>query len=89
MNRSSESSRGGRIPVKVHRRVALVKTNEPILAEELIARKTLARNLQARLSPTVLLVRPEGEQMLLDELRRMGHAPRVARAGNETEAGSR
>ena len=34
---------GGRIPVKLHRRVCLVQTEDAVLAEELLARKKLAR----------------------------------------------
>ncbi len=68
-----------RIPVKLHRQVSLIRTSEPILAEELLARKTLARLIAGRLSETVLLVRPEEEDAVLDELRRMGHTPRIVR----------
>jgi len=68
-----------RIPVKLHRQVSLVRTVDPILAEELLARKSLARHVAGRLSPTVLLVRPEEEEAVLEELRRMGHTPRVVR----------
>ncbi len=68
-----------RIPVKLHKAVALIRTADPILAEELLARKTLARLVAGRLSDTVLLVRPEEEDAILDELRRMGHTPRVVR----------
>ena len=68
-----------RIPVKLHKQVTLIRTAEPILAEELLARKNLARLLAGRLSETVLLVRPEEEDAVLDELRRMGHTPRVVR----------
>jgi len=68
-----------RIPVKLHKQVALIRTADPILAEELLARKTLARLVLGRLAPTVLLVDPEQEDAVLDELRRMGHAPRVVR----------
>lgn len=68
-----------RIPVKLHKQVALVRTSEPLIVEELLARKTLARLVAGRLSETVLLVRPEDEAELLDELRRMGHTPRVVR----------
>ena len=32
-----------RIPVKLHKNVTLIRTAEPVLAEELLARKTLAR----------------------------------------------
>lgn len=68
-----------RIPVKLHKHVSLIRTAEPILAEELLARKNLARLIAGRLSETVLLVKPEEEAAVLDELRRMGHTPRVVR----------
>jgi len=68
-----------RIPVKLHKNVILIRTAEPILVEELLARKNLARLVAGRLSETVLLVRPEEEEAVLDELRRMGHTPRVVR----------
>jgi hypothetical protein len=68
-----------RIPVKLHKQVALIRTADPILAEELLARKTLAKLVAGRLSDTVLLVRAEEEDAVLDELRRMGHTPRVVR----------
>ena len=67
-----------RIPVKLHKHVALIRTSEPLLTEELLARKTLARMIAGRLSDTVVLVRAE-EEAILDELRRMGHTPRVVR----------
>ncbi len=73
------SQPAARIPIKLHKHVALIRTSEPLVAEELLARKTLARLLAGRLSDTVLLVRPEDEESLLDELRRMGHTPRVVR----------
>ena len=69
----------GRTPVKLHKQVALIRTTDPILIEELMARKSLARLVAGRLSDTVLLVRPEEEDAILDELRRMGHTPRVVR----------
>jgi hypothetical protein len=68
-----------RIPVKLHKQVALIRTTDPVLTEELLARKSLARMVVGRLSETVLLVRPEEEENLLEELRRMGHTPRVVR----------
>ncbi len=68
-----------RIPVKLHKQVSLLRTAEPFLAEELLARKTLARMVVGRLSETVLLVHAEEEEALLDELRRMGHTPLVVR----------
>lgn len=72
-------SPGLRIPVKLHKQVALIRVNDPLLAEELLARKSLARMILGRLSATVLLVRVEDEEAILDELRRMGHTPRVVR----------
>ncbi len=68
-----------RLPVKLHRQVSLIQTADRLLAEELLARKSLARLVVGRLSETVLLVRPKHEDEILDELRRMGHSPRVVR----------
>jgi hypothetical protein len=68
-----------RIAVKLHKQVCLIRTAEPILTEELLARKALARLVAGRLSETVLLVRPEDEETILDELRRIGHTPRIVR----------
>jgi len=68
-----------RIPIKLHRHVALVHADDPMVVEELMARKPLARFVVGRLSETVVLVRPEDEAAFLDELRRMGQTPRVVR----------
>jgi hypothetical protein len=68
-----------RIPIKLHRNVALIRTAEPVLAEELLARKSLARWVVGRLSETVLLVRPDEDEAVIEELRRIGHTPRVVR----------
>ncbi|WP_422930365.1 hypothetical protein [Singulisphaera sp. PoT] len=68
-----------RIPIKLHRQVALIRTTDPVLTEEILARKTLSRMIAGRLSDTVLLVRVEEEDGVLEELRRMGHTPRVLR----------
>ncbi len=68
-----------RIPVKLHKNVTLLKTSEPVLAEELLARKALARWVLGRLSETVLLVQPDQSDAVIEELRRMGHTPRVVR----------
>lgn len=75
---------GRRIPVKLHRQTALIRVNDPLLAEELLARKSLARRIVGRLSPTVLLVAPESETFVLEELRRMGHSPRPARGEGDS-----
>lgn len=73
------TSRPARIPVKLHKQVTLVRTAEGVVTEELLARKGIARLVVGRLSDTVLLVRPEDEDVLLEELRRTGHTPRVVR----------
>lgn len=75
MNRPSAA----RIPIKLHRQVSLIQAADAPLAEELLARKGLARLIVGRLSETVLLVRPDAEEAVIDELRRMGQAPRVER----------
>ncbi len=68
-----------RTPVKLHRQVSLIRTADPMLAEELLARKSLAKLILGRLSETVLLVHSEEEDAIIDELKRMGQTPRVAR----------
>jgi hypothetical protein len=68
-----------RIAVKLHKQVSLIRTSEAMVAEEILARKSLARMIVGRLSETVLLVRPEDEDAILDELRRLGHTPRIVR----------
>jgi hypothetical protein len=67
-----------RIPVKLHKNVALVRTADSVVAEELLARKTLARWIVGRLSDTVLLVHSGESELVIEELRRLGHTPRVA-----------
>jgi hypothetical protein len=66
-----------RLPVKLHRRVALVLTEDAALAEELLARKKLAQDIAGRLSDTALLVRPGRVEAVVEELRQMGQTPQV------------
>jgi hypothetical protein len=66
-----------RIPVKIHRRVCLVQTEDAVLAEELLARKKLAQDVVGRLTDRVLLVRPGRVESVVQELHRMGHTPQV------------
>jgi hypothetical protein len=66
-----------RIPVKLHRRVCLVLTEDAVLAEELLARKRLAQDLVGRLTERALLVRPGRVEAVVEELQAMGHTPRV------------
>jgi hypothetical protein len=68
-----------RIPIKLHKNVSMIRAADPLLIEEILARKPLARLVAGRLSETVLLVRAEDEEALLEELRRMGQTPRVVR----------
>ncbi len=68
---------GARIPVKLHRRVCLVQTEDAVLAEELLARKKLAQEVVGRLTDSVLLVRPGRVDAVIAELQKMGHTPQV------------
>jgi hypothetical protein len=68
---------GPRIPVKLHRRVCLVQTEDAVLAEELLARKKLTQDLVGRLTERVLLVRPGRVEAVVQELQKMGHTPKV------------
>jgi hypothetical protein len=73
----SPTTPGARIPVKLHRRVCLVQTEDAVLAEELLAGKKLAQDLIGRLTPSVLLIRPGRVDAIVQELQRLGHTPRV------------
>lgn len=66
-----------RIPVKLHRNVVLVQTEDALLAEELLAHKKLAHDIVGRLSDRVLLIRAGRVDGVVQELRRMGHTPSV------------
>ena len=66
-----------RIPVKVHRRVCLVQTEDVVLAEELLASRKLAQDIVGRLTERVLLVRTGRVEAVVQELQRMGHTPAV------------
>jgi hypothetical protein len=70
-------SSAARIPVKLHRRVCLVHTEDAVLAEEVLARKKLAPDIVGRLTDRVLLVRPGRVEAVVQELQKMGHTPRV------------
>lgn len=66
-----------RIPVKLHRNVALVQTEDALLAEEILAHKKLAADIVGRLSVRVLLIRAGRVDAVVQELKRMGHTPSV------------
>jgi len=72
-----------RLSAKLHRRVCLVLTEDALLTEELLARKKLAAEVAGRLSEKVLLIRPGKLELVLDELRKMGHTPQVVGKGGE------
>ena len=66
-----------RIPVKLHRNVALVQTEDALLAEELLAHKKLGPDIVGRLSERVLLIRAGRVDAVVQELKKMGHTPSV------------
>jgi hypothetical protein len=76
MNGSEKS----RLPIKIHRRVSLILTEDAPLAEEILAHKKLAHEILGRLADRVLLIRPGRVNAVVDELRRMGQTPRVISA---------
>ena len=68
---------GTRLSVKLHRRVSLIRTEDAVLAEELLARKKLSQDIAGRLSDRVLLIRPGRVEAVIEELQKMGHTPQV------------
>jgi hypothetical protein len=66
-----------RIPVKLHKNVALIQTEDAVLAEELLAHKKLASDIIGRLSDRILLIRVGRVESVVQELRKMGHTPQV------------
>lgn len=66
-----------RLAVKLHRRVSLIRTEDAILAAELLSHGALARELLGRLAEDILLVRPDRVEAVIEELQRMGHKPKV------------
>lgn len=66
-----------RIPAKLHRRVCLVRTEDAVLAEELLADRKIAQDIAGRLTDRVLLIRPGRVEAVVAELKRLGHTPQV------------
>ena len=66
-----------RIAVKLHRNVALVQTEDAVLAEELLAHRKPAHDIVGRLSDRALLIRAGRVEAVVQELQRMGHTPQV------------
>ena len=77
MNHAARVTTAARIPVKVHRRVCLIQTEDAVLAEEILARKKLAVDVVGRLTDRVLLVRAGRVEGVVQELQKMGHTPQV------------
>src|SRR5262245_48150707 len=73
-----------RIPVKVHRRVCLIHTEDALLAEELLADRKLAADLAGRLAERVLLILPGRVDAVVQELQRLGHTPQLV-TGNDAK----
>jgi hypothetical protein len=71
------AANGARIAVKLHRRVCLIRTEDAVLAEELLAGRRLSQEVLGRLTDRVLLVRPGRVEAVVQELRRLGHTPQV------------
>jgi hypothetical protein len=80
MANENRPSPGTRIPVKLHRRVCLIQTEDAVLAEEVLARRKLTQDIVGRLTDRVLLVRTGRVEAVVQELQRMGHTPRVITA---------
>ena len=66
-----------RLPIKLHRNVCLVLTEDAILAEELLARRKISQEIVGRLSDRVLLVKLGRVQLVIDELKKLGHTPQI------------
>jgi hypothetical protein len=66
-----------RIPVKLHRNVILIQTEDAVLAEELLAHKKLGQDIVGRLAENVLLVRVGRLDAVVQELRKLGHTPQL------------
>lgn len=72
-----EKAAGTRIPVKLHRNVCLIQTEDAMLAEEILARRKLAQDLVGRLTDRVLLIRAGRVEAVVGELQKMGHTPQI------------
>jgi len=73
----SSAPANARIAAKLHRRVSLIRTEDAILAEEILARKQLADDLAGRIGDCVLLIKPGRAEAVIAELKTMGHTPQV------------
>lgn len=66
-----------RIPVKVHRRVCILRSDDPIIIEEILSRKKLQNDIAGRLTPSSVLIRPGRTEPIIAELLKLGHTPKI------------
>ena len=73
------SRRPSRMPVKLHKNVTLIRTVRADARRGAAGAEDAGPADPGRLSDTVLLVRPDEADAAIEELRRMGHTPRIVR----------
>ena len=66
-----------RIPVKVHRRVCILRSDDSIIIEEVLSRKKLQNDIAGRLTPSSILIRPGRTEPIIAELLKLGHTPTI------------
>ena len=66
-----------RIPVKVHRRVCILRSDDSIIIEEVLSRKKLQNDIAGRLTPSSILIRPGRTEPIIAELIKLGHTPKI------------
>ncbi len=66
-----------RIPVKVHRRVCILRSDDATIIEEVLSRKKLQNEIAGRLTPSSILIRPGRTEPIIAELLKLGHTPKI------------
>ncbi len=64
----------------LHQNVALLEVAEPALLDELLADPKSAALIMVRLSDRMAAVAPENFDLLVAQLRKLGHLPKVLEA---------
>lgn len=72
-----ENGQGSRIPVKVHRRVCVIRSEDPAVIEEILSRKKLQNEIAGRLTASSVLVKPGRTEPIIAELLKLGHTPKI------------
>jgi hypothetical protein len=75
----SRAAPSANTPPTLHLGLTLLEVTEPHLLEDLRRDRRLGALIEGQLSPTVAVVRPGGEEALVQQLRRLGHFPRLLR----------